>query len=138
MNWNWVQSIHLSKPTYMQPFINKSQKLRFQNDTFEVIWYERTLRGMYRWEAICILYQGFHAVKINIFHGVQLCKKLEHNKTHLIIKFYRTELNLYLMIHQAYQKHAVLQGDNHHRQLLPHWRGAEVSINESSGRITFL
>lgn len=52
---------------------------------------------------------------------------------HLIIKFYRTEFNLYLMIQQASQKHAVLQGDNLHHQLLLHWRDAEVSINKSSG-----
>lgn len=28
---------------------------------------------------------------------------------HLIIKFYRTEFNLYLMIQQAYQNHEVLR-----------------------------
>lgn len=39
---------------------------------------------------------------------------------YLIIKFFRIEFNLYLMIQQAYQKHRVLQGDNHHHQLLLH------------------
>lgn len=88
---------------------------------------------MSRQGVICILYQGLHIVKTNIFCGIQLCKKLGHNRRHLIIKFYRTEFNLYLMIQQAYQKHAVLQGDNHHHQLWLHWRDTEVSINKSSG-----
>lgn len=47
---------------------------------------------------------------------------------HLIIKFYRTEFNLYLMIQQAYQNHAVLRGHSHHHQLQLQWKRQKCQL----------